>query len=219
MNGENVFIPQEIDLAAFISQEAHDLKSPFNRILGFTKMVLKGMDGPLTDLQREDLTTVYQNSEQALAFTSNLVDMARLSRGEKTPELQPCQLHNIFSRAVEFWRNHFDEQSVSLETNLPESPINLQADPNMLSLAFRHVLFYVTTWIQKPGQVKVQAEIVDGYVLLHITGHGKKDIAAPQMELTMWAFIAGRILALHQGDLQATHSEETITFSVKLPID
>jgi signal transduction histidine kinase len=76
--------PEELDLAAFISEEAHDLKSPFNRILGFTKMLMKGMSGPITDMQKDDLTTVYQNGSQAMTMMSNLVDMARLGRGEKS---------------------------------------------------------------------------------------------------------------------------------------
>ncbi len=76
-------LPTDLDLVEFISKEAHDLKSPFNRILGFTKMLLKGMSGPLTDMQKDDLTVVYENSAQAMTAMSDLVDMARLSRGKK----------------------------------------------------------------------------------------------------------------------------------------
>ena len=49
-------IPNEIDLAAFISKEAHDIKSPFNRALGFLKLVLEGFDGPISEQAKNDLT-------------------------------------------------------------------------------------------------------------------------------------------------------------------
>ncbi|GAB4521617.1 MAG: hypothetical protein Fur0018_02220 [Anaerolineales bacterium] len=218
MNEETVFIPTEIDLTAFISQEAHDLKSPFNRILGFTKMVLKGMDGPLTDLQREDLTTVYENSQQALAFIGNLVDMARLSRGEKNPEIQPCTLQHVFSRALETWRSTFPEGRIALENNLPPEDCTLQADANLLAQAYQHMLFYVATWIRKPGRMSVQAACAEGRLRLRITGYGEKDIAAPQMELTMWSFVAGRILTLHGGALHGTiEAGKSITLEANLP--
>ncbi len=47
--------PVNFDLGAFLSRESHDLKTPFNHIIGFSRIVLKGQDGPLTDFQREDI--------------------------------------------------------------------------------------------------------------------------------------------------------------------
>jgi signal transduction histidine kinase len=75
---KELHVPSEIDLAAFVSKEAHDLKSPFNRALGFLKLVLKGMDGPISDQAKEDLTIAYLNIQYTLAMISALVDMARL---------------------------------------------------------------------------------------------------------------------------------------------
>ena len=43
-------LPEQVDLVHFISREAHDLRSPFNQVVGFTKIVLNGLDGPLTDV-------------------------------------------------------------------------------------------------------------------------------------------------------------------------
>ena len=43
MTKSQIEFPTKVDLEEKISVWAHDLRSPFNHILGFTKMVLKGM--------------------------------------------------------------------------------------------------------------------------------------------------------------------------------
>ena len=108
--------PEDLDLAAFISEEAHDLKSPFNRILGFTKMMLKGMSGPITDMQKDDLTVVYENSVQAMAAMSNLVDMSRLSRGEKAFSAVEANLGNLLAQTAAYWKQN------KAVNNRPASP-------------------------------------------------------------------------------------------------
>ncbi len=217
MSDETVSIPTDLDLTAFISREAHDLKSPFNRILGFTKMVLKGMDGPLTDLQREDLTTVYQNSQQAMSFVSNLIDMARLQRGEKTPEWQDCTLKEVLERAAQEWRTGTPEESASLEMHLPaSSPI--QADKTLLRQAFRHVLHYLSTWVKAPATLQVEATLSQGAYQIRLQAHGEHNLAAPEMELTMWSFIAQHIFQLHNGEIHtARRGKQGAEFHITLP--
>ncbi len=206
-------LPEEIDLAAFISQEAHDLKAPFNRILGFTRILLKGMDGPLTDLQREDLTTVYENSRRAMSFVSNLIDIARLSRGERTPEWDACALGGILSKAI-----NAAEGRASVQVHLPAGECPLHADAALLEQGIRNLLLYAAAWVKPPAEITLQAEIHPGGYLLHIQGRGERDIAAQEMELSMWGYIAGRIIALHLGEIRtARRGEEGIEFEIFLP--
>ena len=124
----NFEFPEQLDLAAFISEEAHDLKSPFNRILGFTKMLMKGMSGPITDMQKDDLTTVYQNSSQAMTMMSNLVDMARLSRGEKSFAPSESEVNRLLNQVVAYWKQNKADKQVEFEINTfaPEIPISVE---------------------------------------------------------------------------------------------
>ena len=217
MPKENIPIPETIDLTAFISRKAHDLKSPFNRILGFTRMVLKGMDGPLTELQREDLNTVYANSRQAMAFVSNLIDMARLSRGEKTPEWEDCPLDEVLTEALKGWRTDFSEARVTLKVEAPLC--TLRADAALLRQAIRCVLSYAAAWVKAPAEILVQAGAASGTCLLRVQSRGEKDAAAPEMELSMWGYIAGRIIALHGGEIRsAQRGEAGVSFEIALPL-
>src|SRR5512135_1784371 len=84
-------LPTQIDLELFISEQAHDLRTPFNHIIGFSKMTLNTVgDLPLTSYQKEDLTTVYRSGLRALGLMNGLIDIARINRDEK--ELKPADV-------------------------------------------------------------------------------------------------------------------------------
>ena len=92
------------DMDEFLSWASHDLKTPLNAIIGFTRVVMKGMDGPVNDIQTTDLTTVYNGGQRMLALVGNLVDMARLNNGEITLNREPCELRSILVNTADQWQ-------------------------------------------------------------------------------------------------------------------
>lgn len=192
-------IPGQFDIVEFISKEAHDLKSPFNRILGFTKMLLKGMSGPLTDMQKDDLTVVYENSAQAMAAMSNLVDMARLSRGEKAFSAVEANLGNLLAQTAAYWKQNKAVKDVELVTNIPESETKIQADESLLKQCLLNWILYVVEYTQPPAQVTLTLNARATDALITIQSQGKRNIAAAEMFLTMSAYIGQEILKLHNG--------------------
>ncbi len=65
----------------FISSSSHDLRSPLNPILGFSKVMLKGMDGPLTELQRGDLEIIYDAGNKLHQMLLNVIYISKLEAG------------------------------------------------------------------------------------------------------------------------------------------
>ena len=49
----------QFELNDFLDWASHDLKTPLNAVIGFTKLVIKGIDGPINETQNTDLTTAF----------------------------------------------------------------------------------------------------------------------------------------------------------------
>jgi signal transduction histidine kinase len=200
--------PEELDLASFISEEAHDLKSPFNRILGFTKMMLKGMSGPITDMQREDLTTIFQNSSQAMTMMSNLVDMARLSRGEKSFAPVESEANRLLSQVVAYWGQNKTDKEVEFEivAYAPEAP--LTADEPLLRQCILNLCLYLAEYTQLPCKISLGVEEeIDG-LLFSLRSKGQKNPIPVEIDLTMSAFIGQSIIKLHGGQFRKTEGDD-----------
>ena len=200
--------PEQLDLAAFISEEAHDLKSPFNRILGFTKMLMKGMSGPITDMQKDDLTTVYQNGSQAMTMMSNLVDMARLSRGEKSFSPGESEANRLINQVVAYWKQNKADKQVEFEITTFASEIPLTADEPLLRQGILNLILYLAEYTQLPAQVSLNIEEDPSGYLFSLKSQGQKNPIPVAIDLTMCAYIGQSIVKLHKGHFRATEGDD-----------
>lgn len=208
MTREKLDFPETIDMGEFISKEAHDLRSPFNRILGFTKMILKGMDGPLTDMQREDLETVFSNSSHALMLINNLIDMARLGRSEKPFSPKPCEAQALVNQAVANWKKTGSAKDVSFEIQVSPPELSLPADESLLRQSIEEFVFYLVEYSESPVTVNIQAEARNGQVEFSFSSQGAKSRAASACDMTMWAYVSRKIVELHGGELLASEGDD-----------
>ncbi len=209
MSKEKLDFPEHVDMGEFISREAHDLRSPFNRILGFTKMILKGMDGPLTDMQREDLDTVFANSNHALMLINNLIDMARLSRGEKPFSPQACQAQALIQQAAANWQKTGSTKEVAFETRISPPELSLPADESLLRQAIEEFVYYLVEYSESPVTVTLSAEERDGRAEFSLSSRGTKNRAAAACDMTMWAYVGRKIVELHGGELLESEGDES----------
>lgn len=54
------------------SHMGHELKTPINAITGFSQVILKEIDGPITEFQKEDLTSIHQAGKKLLTMINDL---------------------------------------------------------------------------------------------------------------------------------------------------
>lgn len=66
----------------FVATISHELRTPLNSIIGFTKLILNEIDGPLTDLQRTDLTAIYSSSQHLLSLVNDVLDFSKITAGK-----------------------------------------------------------------------------------------------------------------------------------------
>jgi len=207
--------PDNIDLTEFISKEAHDLKSPFNRVFGFMKLVLKGMDGPINDEQRTDLNTSLRDSTYAYLLMTNLIDMARLSRGEKGFSPEEHELGGLIDQSLSYYKKQ-NPRAATFEKTLADPTAKLQADDTLLRQAIAQLASYVGEFVQEPVKITLQVEETDGQFLFTLASFGAK-APAPECDLTMYGFIGQKILALHGGKISGGEVREdgaTIRFTL-----
>ncbi len=66
----------------FLANMSHELRTPLNSIIGFSRVILKGIDGPLTEMQEQDLSTIYNSGTHLLGLINDILDQAKISSGK-----------------------------------------------------------------------------------------------------------------------------------------
>jgi signal transduction histidine kinase len=67
---------------------SHELTTALNSIIGFSRLILKGVDGPLTDMQRTDVAAIHQSGRHLVGMLDHVLDLVDLERGILTLDRQ-----------------------------------------------------------------------------------------------------------------------------------
>lgn len=86
--------------SAFLANMSHELRTPLNSILGFTQVIMEGLDGPLTDLMISDLELIEKNGNHLLNLINDVLDMAKIEAGRLTMSPEPLNLYELFDDVI-----------------------------------------------------------------------------------------------------------------------
>lgn len=208
--------PGHIEMDEFISEAAHDLKSPMNAITGFTKVVLKGIDGPVNETQATDLTAAFNAGQRMLMLLNNLVDMARLNNGDINIEMDTSDLVQIIGDACSRWKTQNPHKELKEDIQLATP--GMSVDPNRIRQVVMGLLTYAGNHVADSGRLSLHAHDDAQQVTVQIQSSGEKPRDKYEMDLTMLGFICRGLIERHGGQLElGLDSGRGVTVSFTLP--
>ena len=130
---------------------AHDLKNPFNVILGYTDVLINNFGSWEDNQKLEMLQSVKESSTNAYNLLENLLNWSRSQRG--TLEFEPSAanaseyVRQVLQEVVSFAK----KKGVILVNRMNSDKLEIYADPNMLTLICRNLLMNAIKFT-KPGK-------------------------------------------------------------------
>jgi signal transduction histidine kinase len=206
---------------------SHDLRGPLNSVLGFAELLLEGIEGPLNDIQIEDITAIRQSAQNLLQLINNVVDLSKLEADRLVLSFAPVDLKTII-------------QNISTQTelivNLPESLPSLWGDPERVEQMILSLVNFARG-LRQEGQITLTTAHDQKAVIIQITG--PEEFLPPEQveglfELMVKVDSAGRselgrggltlpltrqLAEKHQGQVWVENREGAGTiFFLKLPV-
>jgi PAS domain S-box-containing protein len=166
-------ILQEANAAkdTFFSILAHDLKNPFNSLIGMSDLLLDEFDDLSDDEKIQMLTRIHQTSESAYALLENLLDWSRVQTGALSIYTQNLELEPLVDEILELSHLHAYAKNISIIKSVPGSTVVL-ADDNMLRTIIRNLVSNAIKFTRPGGEIKILAETEDGKVKITIEDNG-----------------------------------------------
>lgn len=219
---------------------SHDLRGPLNAVLGFAGILDGGVDGPLTDGQRESVDAVTRGGRDLLRLVDDLLDAARIEAQRMTVDPVPTPLAEVIAAAAEDARARLASADVRALPFALETPtdITVNADPARTAHALGALLAYAQlrpgAALDGPVSLRV-ARGDDASVTLRIHGPGSSpsaevlaqvfepfDLPPPgaraRAGIGLAAGVGHRVLALQGGGAEASAAPEGgLLFTVRLP--
>ncbi len=124
------------------SEAAHALRGPLNAMIGFSRLIFKGVDGPTTEAQNEALETIHTHSRRLLAIFNLLLDALLLYDGDMTIQHEPLQAQEAVEELKTAGQALAANRQFTFETDIapPIKAISLQTDPKRFKQALLALL-------------------------------------------------------------------------------
>jgi signal transduction histidine kinase len=109
--------------AEFLATMSHELRTPLNSIIGFSKVLLNGLAGPITDMQRVDLTAVYTSGQHLLGLVNDILDLSKIEAGRMVLNKEWLDFHEIIAGVMSTAVALVEDKPIQLREKLhPDLP-------------------------------------------------------------------------------------------------
>jgi signal transduction histidine kinase len=155
----------------FFSIVAHDLKNPFNSIIGLSDFLVDHSDELEEKEKGELLMSIQQTSKSAYQLLENLLAwaMSELKKIPFKPEKTDCS--SVADSAIEIVIASAKNKNIALNNQIPEGTL-VTADKNMLATILRNLISNAIKYSNPGGSVDISYSAQSGKHQLSVTDHG-----------------------------------------------
>jgi signal transduction histidine kinase/ligand-binding sensor domain-containing protein len=136
----------------FFSIIAHDLKNPFNSILGFCEIVLLKYDSMEEEKKKKLIEVVYESAQNVYELLENLLQWSRSQTGNIQFKPELFVINEVIKVNISLTNNLIKEKNLSIEYN-PEKDIEVYADKNMINTILRNLITNAVKFTEEGGIV------------------------------------------------------------------
>jgi PAS domain S-box-containing protein len=145
----------------FLANMSHELRTPLNSIIGFSRVILKGIDGPVTEMQQQDLTAIYNSGQHLLGLINDILDLARIEAGKMELNFEEVHLAEMATSVMSTAKGLVKEKPIQLVQRVPHDMPTVRGD----TMRVRQVLLNLISNASKftdQGSIAVEVGVQKG---------------------------------------------------------
>jgi two-component system phosphate regulon sensor histidine kinase PhoR len=151
---------------------AHDLRTPLTVIHGHAEMLLDTLQAtPLTGCALQNVEEILAGSEKMAKMIDDLLDTARIERGQVTLNKEPIALQPFVESLLQSSAKGIDSKRI--EARIPRNLPLLFADPARLERILLNLLSNALKFSPEESKVIILAHKNNGELTMTVTDHGK----------------------------------------------
>jgi signal transduction histidine kinase len=140
----------------FLANMSHDLRSPLNSVLGFSELLMTGIEGDLTADQREMVGTIHRTGKDLLQQIDDILDTAKIEAGRMDLHREPTPPATLISKAIQRARIRLD-RPIDFDTTFAPGLPPAFVDPYRTAQALENVLLFAAEGLQQ-GTIEITCE-------------------------------------------------------------
>jgi signal transduction histidine kinase len=145
--------------SAFLASMSHELRTPLNSVINFTKFVVRGVMGPVTERQEDTLNKVVASGQHLLNLINDVLDMSKIESGSLNLFVEDdINLNDILDTVLATGDAIISEKPIALKRDIQSNLPLIRGDRKRLTQIFLNVVSNACKFTQE-GFVQVSAKV------------------------------------------------------------
>jgi signal transduction histidine kinase/ActR/RegA family two-component response regulator len=139
----------------FLAMVSHELRTPLTAIIGYSRLLIRQVYGPLSDKQLEHQEAIFRSAQRLTDLINDLLDVSQLEAGRVEIEPRPTDLHQVTEQVMTVIRVAAHAKQIRISNELaPDLPAAL-ADATRLHQILVNLLGNAVKFTPAGGSVRV----------------------------------------------------------------
>jgi signal transduction histidine kinase len=223
------------DKIDFLAVMSHELRTPLNTIIGFSEVLLEGLEGPLSPGQHEDLRIIRESGDHLLSLVNDILELSAFHAGQVHADFVEVDAVEIARAVMDEAEGQLRGKPVRLALRLESEHLRLRGDARLLRRVLQNLVGNALKFTQR-GEVRLDVHRDGDQAVLAVsdTGPGIEpkalatvfeeyrqtgDARTRREGTGLGLAIVRRLAQLHGGDVSASSVVgQGSIFTVRVPI-
>ncbi|MFN8257641.1 MAG: PAS domain S-box protein [Bacteroidales bacterium] len=155
----------------FFSLIAHDLKNPFNSILGLSYLLVNHFDSFEKEKIKQIISQIEITAGQTYKLLENLLEWSKIQQGRIIPILKSHNLFQLVEEVVAIYIESAKQKNIQIKNQLMKNTPVI-CDRDMTKTILRNLVSNSIKFTDRGGKISVCADIEEIYVKLKVIDTG-----------------------------------------------
>jgi signal transduction histidine kinase len=159
------------DKDKFMSILAHDLRNPFNNLLGFSQILVKNLRKYDIDKIEKQVTVINREANKTFNLLQDILLWSRAQSGKIV--FNPCcfNFNKVCVSIVEQSISRAQTKNITLTSTVP-SQLNLYSDINLLKTVMRNLISNAIKFTNNGGTITIDAKTQENEIVVSVSDTG-----------------------------------------------
>jgi signal transduction histidine kinase/ActR/RegA family two-component response regulator len=139
----------------FLAMVSHELRTPLTAIIGYSRLLMRQVYGPLSSKQLEHQEAIFRSAQRLTDLINDLLDVSQLEAGRVEIQARPTDVQQATEQVAAVIRVAAHSKQIRITIELPPDLPAVVADPTRLHQILVNLLGNAVKFTPPGGSVRV----------------------------------------------------------------
>ncbi len=156
----------------FYSMIAHELRTPISVVLGYSRLILEGKAGEVTELQRDFLKAVEERGKILMKLVNDFLEVSRLENNFVNLKIDEFDISELVVSVVDGLKLLADNKNIKLTFDGGGKPLSIDGDRDKMEHVLVNLIENGIKYTEEGGRVAVSCMHDDDGIRVEVSDTG-----------------------------------------------